>query len=150
MKLRQFAARGFFALALAALLAAPALADTIKLRDGTTIRGQIIAYKDQQFTVLIGAGARGRRSRITVYMEDVESIEFDNPFGADSGGNSNPGQRTAGDEAVYDDNTTAPSSQPRTQPQTSRPAPRGAATDRRPAPAHPRQRLGHGQQHGAH
>jgi hypothetical protein len=41
------------------------------------IRGQVIGFKDQQFTVLIGSGARGRRSRITLYMEDVESIEFD-------------------------------------------------------------------------
>ena len=38
-------------------LSASALADTIRLRDGTTIRGQIIAFKDQQFTVLIGAGS---------------------------------------------------------------------------------------------
>ncbi|PYS92011.1 MAG: hypothetical protein DMF64_10670 [Acidobacteria bacterium] len=58
-------------------LSASALADTIRLRDGTTIRGQIIAFKDQQFTVLIGAGTRGRRSRLTLNIEDVESIEFD-------------------------------------------------------------------------
>ena len=44
-------------------LSASALADTIRLRDGTTIRGQIIAFKDQQFTVLIGAGTRGRHRR---------------------------------------------------------------------------------------
>ena len=126
MHLRQSAVRSFAALALAAALAAPALADTIRLRDGTTVRGQIIGYKDQQFTVLIGAGARGRRSRMTVLMEDVESIEFDNPFGAADGGNSNnnSGQpaagRTTGDEAVYDDDNTAANSpaqqQPRTQP----------------------------------
>ena len=124
MNLRQSAARSFFALALAAALAAPALADTIRLRDGTTVRGQIIGYKDQQFTVLIGTGARGRRSRMTVLMEDVESIEFDNPFGTAEG----PGQtggRATGDEAVYDGaNDDAASSQPRTQPTpANRPAP---------------------------
>ena len=85
MKLRKSAAA---LLVVALTLAAPAaaLADTIRLRDGSVIRGQIIAYKDQQFTVLLGSGQRGRRSRMTIYMEDVESIEFDNPFGADAGG----------------------------------------------------------------
>ena len=124
MNLRQSAARSLFALALAAALAAPALADTIRLRDGTTVRGQIIGYKDQQFTVLIGAGARGRRSRMTVLMEDVESIEFDNPSGT-AEGSGQPAGRTTGDEAVYDGaNDDAASSQPRTQPTpANRPAP---------------------------
>ena len=55
----------------------PGLADTIRLKDGSVIRGQVIGFKDQQFTILIGAGAQGRRSRTVIYMEDVESIEFD-------------------------------------------------------------------------
>ncbi len=148
MHLRQSAVRSFAALALAAALVAPALADTIRLRDGTTVRGQIIGYKDQQFTVLIGAGARGRRSRLTVLMEDVESIEFDNPFGTADGGNNNnvSGQtagRTRGDEAVYDDDnnnsdaaTGAQQQQqpPRTQP-TIRPTPQPQQQPRASQPA---------------
>src|ERR687894_742883 len=111
MKLRKSVATlAAFAIVLAA--SASALADTIRLRDGSVVRGQIIAYKDQQFTVLIGSGQRGRRSRMTIYMEDVESIEFDNPFGADAGGGTtNP----RGEEATYDmDNNarTQPSPQP--------------------------------------
>jgi PA-IL-like protein len=58
-------------------LVSPSLADTIRLKDGSVIRGQVIGFKDQQFTVLIGGGAKGRRGRTTVYAEDVESIEFD-------------------------------------------------------------------------
>ena len=54
----------------------PVFADTIRLKDGSVLRGQVIGFKDQQFTILLG-GARGRRSRIMVYQEDVESIEFD-------------------------------------------------------------------------
>lgn len=53
------------------------LADTIRLRDGSVIRGEVVGFGDGQFTVLIGSGARGRRSRITLFTEDVESIEFD-------------------------------------------------------------------------
>ena len=55
----------------------PVVADTIRLKDGSVIRGQVVGFKDQQFTILIGAGAQGRRSRTVIYMEDVESIEFD-------------------------------------------------------------------------
>ena len=58
-------------------LVTPVLADTIRLKDGSVIRGQVIGFRDQQFTVLIGGGAKGRRGRTTVYAEDVESIEFD-------------------------------------------------------------------------
>jgi len=66
------------ALLLITLLAViPVLADTIRLKDGSVLRGQVIGFKDQQFTILIGSGARGRRSRVMVYMEEVESIEFD-------------------------------------------------------------------------
>lgn len=59
------------------VLVVPLIADTIRLKDGSVIRGQVIGFKDQQFTILIGAGAKGRRSRTTVYVEDIESIEFD-------------------------------------------------------------------------
>ena len=63
----------------------PALADTIRMKDGQVIRGQIVAFRDQQFTVLIGSARGGsRRSRITLYMEDVESIEFDGGDGSEA------------------------------------------------------------------
>jgi hypothetical protein len=82
-----------FALVLGVTL--PALADTIRLKDGSVIRGQIISFKNEQFTIMVGSGARGRKSQITVYMEDVESIEFDNTgttstSQTDSSNNSQP------------------------------------------------------------
>ncbi len=52
-------------------------ADTIRLKDGSVIRGQIVSFKNEQFTIVVGSGSRGRKSQITVYMEDVDSIEFD-------------------------------------------------------------------------
>ncbi|HEX8096986.1 MAG TPA: hypothetical protein VF507_03080 [Pyrinomonadaceae bacterium] len=79
---QRFFAAPLAALALLLCLAAEAAADTIRLKDGSVIRGQVISFRDQQFTVLIGTGARGRRSRVTIYMEDVESIEFDAATGA--------------------------------------------------------------------
>src|SRR5215212_2184361 len=102
--------RTLFALSLALVLGASALADTIRLKDGQVIRGQIVSFRDQQFTVLIGAGAGGRRSRVTVYIDDIESIEFDS---------------AAGVSAVADppagDPYTPPSDSARTQTQTQPP-----------------------------
>jgi hypothetical protein len=74
----------FHLLLAAALLASfvvPTLADTIRLKDGSVIRGQVIGFKDQQFTILIGTNSKGRRGQTTVYVEDVESIEFDSTSG---------------------------------------------------------------------
>jgi hypothetical protein len=69
-------------------LTIPIFADTIRLKDGSVIRGQVIGFKDQQFVILIGSGTKGRRGQTTVFVEDVESIEFD----------SNPGTSTASAE----------------------------------------------------
>jgi hypothetical protein len=95
-------------LALGLVLFVPAIADTIRLKDGNVIRGQVIGFRDQQFTVLVGSGAQGRRSRTIVYVEDVESIEFDSAM-------------TAGSASPNDDTSTSntkPSYQPpRTNPQ---------------------------------
>ncbi|HKZ03757.1 MAG TPA: LecA/PA-IL family lectin [Pyrinomonadaceae bacterium] len=102
-------------------LSIPALADTIRLKDGSVIRGEVVGFKDQQFTVLIGAGSKGRRSRTMIYVEDVESIEFDSTTaGTESASNEEPAP-TAVNESVApptsnlppeasSSNTSAPSS----------------------------------------
>jgi hypothetical protein len=84
-------------------LSTPLLADTIRLKDGSVIRGQVIGFKDQQFTILIGGNARGRRGQTTVYVEDVESIEFD----------SNNGNASATDDSSARNNNV-PMSRPST------------------------------------
>jgi len=76
--MKKFFVRAFVVFALVLGASLPILADTIRLKDGSVIRGQIVSFKNEQFTILVGSGARGRKSRITVYMEDVDSIEFDN------------------------------------------------------------------------
>ncbi len=107
--------RPLCSVSLVLVLFAPALADTIRLKDGSVIRGQVVGFKDQQFTILIGSGSQGRRSRTVIYMEDVESIEFDSAT-------------TAAAAALANDDTTnsSPSYQsPRTtQPDTNRTPPR--------------------------
>ncbi|MGI9167149.1 MAG: hypothetical protein ACR2G5_12330 [Pyrinomonadaceae bacterium] len=105
----------FYAVSAALLvlaLVAPSIADTIRLKDGSVIRGQVIGFKDQQFVILIGAGAKGRRSRTTVYVEDIESIEFDAA--------TTSAAAVLANEDLSSSNSTEPVSQPpRTQPSPS-------------------------------
>jgi len=93
--MKRYFVRALIVVGLLFAVTFPALADTIRLKDGTVIRGQIISFKNEQFTILVGSGARGRKSRMTVYMEDVDSIEFDSSGAAgnqtdDSNSNSQP------------------------------------------------------------
>lgn len=100
---------------LLASISTPLLADTIRLKDGSVIRGQVIGFKDQQFTILIGGGARGRRGQTIVYVEDVESIEFDSNTG-------NSGNPSTSDDSVVRNNPPPMSrpSNPTTQPDNNR------------------------------
>ena len=130
--MKKFLVRPVIAFALMVGVALPVLADTIRLKDGSVIRGQIVSFKNEQFTILVGAGARGRKSRITVYMEDVDSIEFDNAGNAsgpadDNSNNSNqpvyqpPTNTQTNNQPVYQPPTnTNPNTNPNTQP-TSNP-----------------------------
>ena len=97
------------ALALVLSLSVVALADTIRLKDGSVIRGQIIGFRDQQFIVLVGGGSRGRRSQISLYMEDVESIEFDSAGSVPA--------------VTNDDTSSRPSAPTTNRPPVQRPAP---------------------------
>ncbi|MGZ8848560.1 MAG: LecA/PA-IL family lectin [Pyrinomonadaceae bacterium] len=101
--MKKFFFRSLLMVALAVGASLPVLADTIRLKDGSVIRGQIVSFKNEQFTIMVGSGARGRKSRITVYMEDVDSIEFD------AAGN-------AGNSTGPSDDTTTSNTQPSYQP----------------------------------
>ena len=88
--MKNFFLRSLLILTLALGLTVPALADTIRLKNGSVIHGQVVGFKDQQFTIMVGDGSRGRRSTITVYMEDVDSIEFDSAGVTSSANDSGP------------------------------------------------------------
>ncbi len=100
--MKKFLLRSVLVLGIVLGASLTVLADTIHLKDGSVIRGQIISFRNEQFTILVGSGTRGRKSQITVYMEDVDWIEFDTAAGS-------------GDTS----STTAPTSQPPYQPPTN-------------------------------
>jgi hypothetical protein len=119
------------AIALVLSLCVAAFADTIRLKDGSVIHGQVVGFRDQQFTVLVGGGARGRRSTLTLYMEDVESIEFDSA----TGGNQSTGVGAGDDDNTISGVTTQPSSQPSTQLPRPTPSRPGNQTPSNPQPS---------------
>jgi hypothetical protein len=109
--MKKFLFRSLLIIALILAASLPALADTIRLKDGSVIRGQIVEFKNEQFTIMVGSGARGRKSRITVYMEDVDSIEFDSAGNTRSTG---PNDDTVNTQPTYQppSNTQPTSNQP--------------------------------------
>ena len=108
--MKNYFVRSLIVFALVLGVTLPVLADTIRLKDGSVIRGQIVSFKNEQFTILVGGGSRGRKSQITVYVEDVESIEFDNT------GNTSTSQIDS------NNNNTQPTYQPpTTQPANNQP-----------------------------
>jgi hypothetical protein len=65
----------FGTLAIIVSLAAFAFADTIRLKDGSIIKGDIVSFTAGKFTVEIGQGSRKRQ--LTFTASEVESISFD-------------------------------------------------------------------------
>jgi hypothetical protein len=118
--------RLFLVCSLLLIIASPLLADTIHLKDGSVIRGQVIGFKDQQFTILIGGNARGRRGQTTVYVEDVESIEFDSTGAATSSVASD--DRGSNNVPVTSSRQSSPVNQPDPIPSTTQPVSTAAPT----------------------
>jgi len=52
-------------------------ADTVRLKDGSIIKGRIVSFASGIFTVAIGQGSR--RRELTFSVSEIESIQFDGP-----------------------------------------------------------------------
>jgi hypothetical protein len=72
---------GIFCLILSAGIAS---ADTIKLKNGSVIRGKVSTYNDREFTVLLDLSTKRSSSRMVIAIEDIESIIFDDSPGGTS------------------------------------------------------------------
>jgi len=87
-----------FALAILVLgLATAALADTVRLKDGSIIKGRIVSFNGGKFVMVIGQGDRQRE--MTFFVDEIESIEFDGGT-APGGGSPIPISVGAQTEAV--------------------------------------------------
>ncbi len=77
MQFRSSVYRSIFSLVLILALSVLAFADTIRLKDGSIIKGRIVGFNGGFFIVAIGEGAR--RREMTFSAAEVESIQFDSP-----------------------------------------------------------------------
>lgn len=100
--------RYLFSLGLIFVLSAAVLADTLRLKDGSIIKGRIVSFSGGKFTVAVGEGSRTRQ--ISFDASDVESIKFDAP--------AKPGSvtsdRTASTRAAQDTRYIETSAPPKT------------------------------------
>ncbi len=80
-----------------AITAGTASADTIKLKNGSVIKGKVSTYNDREFTVFLDLGSRRSSSRMVISIDDIEAIIFDDsaPGGSlppDNGSSEKPSQ----------------------------------------------------------
>lgn len=75
MSIKSNFARVICVFCLTLFLTVFAFADTIRLKDGSIIKGKIVSFDGGTFVVLIGDDARQRR--LTFRADEIESIKFD-------------------------------------------------------------------------
>lgn len=61
-------------------LASITLADTIRLKDGSILKGKIVSFDNGKFVITIGEGSRKRQ--LSFLSSEIASIAFDAPAGA--------------------------------------------------------------------
>ncbi len=61
--------------AIVIVLTAFAFADTIRLKNGSIIKGKIVSFGRGQFVIVVGDGARQRN--LSYFADEIESIQFD-------------------------------------------------------------------------
>lgn len=75
MKLKQIIFGLAICLTVLLSLTTVAMADVIKLRDGTVLKGKVVSFNQRRFTIVVKIGTTTSRHDIAV--DDIESIEFD-------------------------------------------------------------------------
>ncbi|MBC7900492.1 MAG: hypothetical protein H7070_10630 [Saprospiraceae bacterium] len=81
-------------------MSATAIADTIRLKDGSIIKGKIVSFGGGKFTVSIGDGSRSRQMSFS--SAEIDSIQFDSPRTTPE--IVNAASRTPPTTAIEDDN----------------------------------------------
>lgn len=75
MKIRKPVFSLIVCLAYVSLIGSATLADTIKLRDGSVLKGKVVSYTQRKFTIEVYIG--GAVSQHVIPVEEVETVEFD-------------------------------------------------------------------------
>jgi hypothetical protein len=102
-------ARLFVVIGLVIALAVAALGDTLRLKDGSIIKGRIVSFSGGKFVVVIGEGT-ARQRQLTFEADEVASIQFDSVMARNSAPASNSqAQRVP----AADDDYTPPKNPPK-------------------------------------
>lgn len=67
--------RTVLGLLIALFVSTSVFADTIRLKDGSLIKGTIVSFVDGRFVIVVGEGAR--RRELSLAADEIASIEFD-------------------------------------------------------------------------
>lgn len=125
--LKRFLLRTSCVALLATAMATACLADTIRLKDGSLIKGTIVAFKGGKFVVAIGEGSR--RRELSFYADEIDSIQFDSAEQTAASRTTASYSRPASDDGTnsktYKVVTTDGAGSGKSTPQRTNPAPSG-------------------------
>jgi hypothetical protein len=99
---------------LVSIFAAAAAADTIKLKDGSVLKGKVVSYNQRKFTIIIYIG--GSSSRHVVHVDEIESVEFDSTEALASSRTPAEASTSTESSSRLEPVTSPPSEQPRNEP----------------------------------
>lgn len=136
MSFRHISVKFLTSLIVIGALSAGLFADTLRLKDGSIIKGKIVSFQDGKFTVAIGDGAR--RREMSFFASEVQSILFDSPTSPSAVNNADykrpdpPKTNTTASKPVYRPQPNSTTTRPSTTQQTSSPKPQPSGDPMKP------------------
>ena len=121
------------ALCLMLAVAGTALADTLRLKDGSIIKGRIVTFGSGKFTIVVGEGTRQRQ--LTFDAGEVETIQFDAPAARTELPAAVTQKTQAGNEPEFIETSAPPKNIPRVVTTDTIGSPSKPVRDKPPVPA---------------
>jgi hypothetical protein len=101
-----------------ALIATAAQADTIRLKNGSIIKGKVTSFADDQFVVMLDSGSGRSMSKAMIYIADIAKIDFDAAAGATTDSTAPDNTATQSEDNTPRNNTAM--KEPGREPTTAR------------------------------
>jgi hypothetical protein len=122
MNIKKTLIKSLFCLTLTFFVGVAAFGDTIRLKDGSILKGKVVSYGQGKFTIIVYIG--GAQSKHVIPVEEIDSVEFDSSDVAASARDANsggglapvtpeaPGERPPSTPATREPVETAPATAP--------------------------------------
>ncbi len=75
MNIKKTLIKSLFCLTIAFFAGSAVFADTIRLKDGSILKGKVVSFSQGKFTIIVYIG--GAQSKYTISVEEIDSVEFD-------------------------------------------------------------------------